>query len=172
MTPSASKRAERRRVALGADTRPAITVDQGCGLWWEAKGRHMRSADTMDYQMAALIKGLGANTLLGDLTLRTFDRYVARRRDGRSNASVNREIQLARRVWRWLDDRGHDVAPILWGRLMLSEPKERVRELTGEEEARLFAAAVRKPQAGGGVRAALGPAQGRGDRGCCGRTST
>lgn len=131
---------ERRRVALGETVKPSITVDVATDLWWLDKGQHMKSAATLEYQLEALSIGLGKSKLLGELQLRDFDRYVAKRRVGRKNASVNREIQLARRVWKHADSRKYDVAPIEWGRLMLPEPKERVRELTGDEEARLFAA--------------------------------
>lgn len=59
-----------------------------------------------------------------------------------SAASINRELQLAKRVFRWLaeDGRGYKVPRIAWKSLMLSEPKERVRELSAAEEERLFAA--------------------------------
>lgn len=129
-----------RKVALGETAKPTITVDEACGLWWRDRGAHMKSAATIDYQLAALVAGLGKSKLVGELGLRDFDRYVAKRRHGRKNASVNRETQLARRVWKHADSRGFDVAPIDWGRLMLPEPKERVRELSADEERRLFAA--------------------------------
>lgn len=130
---------ERRRVTLGTDAKPGITVDEACGTWWRAKGEHQKSAYTTNYQIEALIAGLGAKTLLGALTLRDFDRYVARRRHKRANASVNREVELARRIWRWTAARGFDVAPIEWCALLLPEPQERVRELGVDDEARLMA---------------------------------
>jgi integrase len=129
---------QRRRVALGDNARPAITVDEACGVWWQAKGCHLKSAATTEYQLGCLVTGLGKSALLGDITLREFDRYVARRRNGRANASVNREVELARRVWRWCAARGYDVPTIDWGKLLLTEPLERVRELTRDEEKKLF----------------------------------
>ncbi|MFX7849837.1 hypothetical protein ABTK11_22275, partial [Acinetobacter baumannii] len=52
-----------------------------------------------------------------------------------SAASINRELQLAKRVFRGLaeDGRGYKVPRIAWKSLMLSEPKERVRELSAAE---------------------------------------
>lgn len=129
---------ERRRVALGETAKPGITVDEVCQLWWQDKGERMKSAATLDYQLAALAAGIGKTRLLGSLTLRDFDRYVAKRRAGRKNATVNREVELARRVWKHAESRSYDVAPILWGKLLLPEPTERVRELSSDEECKLF----------------------------------
>lgn len=55
--------------------------------------------------------------------------------------SLNREIELYRRVWRYIQDLDEfDIGKELkWSTLKLPEPKERVRELSSEEEARLMA---------------------------------
>ena len=129
----------RRTVALGDEAKPIITVDGAAVLYWNERGQFQRTARNTEYQLASLVKLLGAAVPLGDLTVREFDRYVARRRANRANASVNREVELARRVWRYAADRGFDVAPIPWGKLLLKEAGERVRELSADEEARLFA---------------------------------
>jgi integrase len=143
-----------------------VTVDVGLGLWWDAVGGHKRNWKTDDYRLATLVAGLGPDKLISTLTLRDFDAYVAERRKARtvaarthmakgklvvdspgrvvrlSPASVNREVQLARRVFLWLaeEGRGYKVPSIKWGKLLLAEPKERVRELSAAEEVRLFAA--------------------------------
>lgn len=54
--------------------------------------------------------------------------------------TINRVLELARRVWRrardlWGIDVGKEPA---WGRHLLEEPDERVRELSVDEEERLF----------------------------------
>lgn len=130
---------QRRKLALGEGTKPAITVDEACGLWWEGKGKHQSSASTSRYQLANLIDGLGKSKLLGDIAFLDVDKMVARRRAKVANSSVNRETELARRVWRYAEERGYDVAPVAWGKLMLKEQGERVRELTSTEETDLFA---------------------------------
>lgn len=157
---------KRREVALGEDASAEdLTVDEAFGLWWSAVGAHKRNWKTDEYRLAELVQGLGPSKLLSTLTLRDFDAYTARRRAPRtipakthmakgklivdrperttrlSPASVNREVQLARRVILWLGEpgRGYKVPAIKWKEVIHSEPKERVRELTAAEEVRLFA---------------------------------
>lgn len=130
--------AEKRRVALGSDSKPTTTLNEAAQRWWEAKGCFRRSHVTADYQLAALVKGLGPGSMLHELTIADFDRYVARRRAKLSNASVNREIELARAIWRWNGKRGFEVDEPHWRDLLLKESQERIRELSQDEERRLF----------------------------------
>lgn len=128
----------KRKALLGQEVKPNITVDEACGTWWSTVGEQQRSHATSRYQLNNLIAGLGATVLLTDIGFAQLDLYVARRRAKVANASVNREAELARRVWRHAADRGFDVPPIEWGKLLLREPKERVRELSATEEEALF----------------------------------
>ena len=112
-------------------------MDQACDAYWVDKGQHERSRKTTEYQLANLITGLGRNKLLSSIRISDFRAYIARRRTEVSNASVNREWQLARRVWRHVAH-SHSVGDIKWGELRLDEPPERVRELSADEEQRLF----------------------------------
>jgi len=116
---------------------PEITMDQACDAYWVDKGQHERSSKTTEYQLANLIAGIGKNKLLSATTLGDFRSYTRRRREQVSAASVNREWQLARRVWNHVAET-HAVTEIKWGELRLEEPKERVRELKADEEQRLF----------------------------------
>lgn len=129
----------RRKVALGESTKPPITVDHACGAWFETKGRHQRSCATTEYQLDNLAQGLGKNRWLHDLTLRDLDKYIAKRRASVSNASVNRETALLRRVCNWCQARGYDVPSIDWREIRLKEKAPETRILSAEEEARLFA---------------------------------
>lgn len=131
---------ERRKVALGTDAKPTATLNEAAQRWWEAVGKHRKSHVTTDYQLTALVKGIGPNKMLHEITITDFDRYVARRRAKLSNASVNREVELARAVWRWNGKRGFEVAEPHWRDLLLKEKQERIRELSKDEEARLFEA--------------------------------
>lgn len=124
-------------IRSGKHGTPEITVDQACDAYWKDKGQHERSHRTTEYQLANLCQGLGPTRLLSSITIRHFRDYIAKRRAQVSNASVNREWQLARRVWKHVAAT-HAVAPIKWGELKLKEPDERVRELTADEEQRLF----------------------------------
>lgn len=129
----------RRKVALGEKTRPTITVEEACTTWQEMVGDHKRSAKNTLYQLGFLIAGLGGRRMLHDLTFKDVQDYAARRRAMVSDASVNREVQLLRRVVRWTKPRGFDVPDIEWKGLLAPEPL-RIRELSADEEGRLFAA--------------------------------
>lgn len=137
----------RRRVALGDDAKPAITIDEACGLYWDERGQHERSSATTKGQLARLIEMVSPNKYAGSLTIVDLDAYVSRRRAMRagtrktlvSNATVNRELELLRRVMKFAASREYDVATLDFGRVILSEPRERVRELSADEEKRLFA---------------------------------
>lgn len=130
----------RRKVALGENTKPPITIDHACGAWFETKGKHQRSSATTFYQLENLAQGLGKNRWLHDLSLRDLDNYIARRRASVSNASVNRETALLRRVANWCEARGYDTPAIDWREVRLKEKAPETRILSAEEEARLFAA--------------------------------
>ncbi|QHL91258.1 hypothetical protein GVO57_11100 [Sphingomonas changnyeongensis] len=134
------EREERRRVALGDDIKRSLTLDEAFGLWWEARGRHHASQATENYQLKNLLAGLGKTTALADLGMVELNHYVARRRASVADSSVNREVELLRRVVRYLAAlKAYETPEIEWGQLLLKEPKERVRELSADEEAALFA---------------------------------
>lgn len=157
---------ERQKAALGGgDLGEELTVNRAFGLWWETVGLHKRNWKTDEYRLQALVDGLSATRILSVLTLRDFDAYIAKRKAPRtvpakthmakgklvvdrpekvvrlSASSINREVQLARRVFLWLSapGRGYKVPRISWKDILQAEPKERVRELSASEEARLFA---------------------------------
>lgn len=131
---------KRREVVLGETRTPTCTLEQACDDWQEHVGKHLAGKATTLYQLGFLIAGFGADTMLQDITFRNVQDYAARRRATVSNASVNREMQLLRRVIRWTKPRGFEVPDLNFGKLMLTEPKERVRELSADEEARLMEA--------------------------------
>lgn len=143
-TGTANKRAAQKhidqlvdRIATGSLNKQDITLNHACDAYWIDKGQHERSSRTTEYQLANLIAGIGPNKALADITLKDFQAYTAKRRAKVSNASVNREWQLARRVWKHAAS-SYAVSDIEWGKLALAEPAERVRDLKPDEEARLF----------------------------------
>lgn len=129
----------RRKIALGEKTKPSLTVNAACDLWFASVGSHLASKATCIYQLAFIVTNLGAKTPLQDVTLRDIDAHVTKRRAKLSNASVNREVNLFRSVVRWIAKRGYDTPTIDWTAAQLPEKHERIRELSGEEQERLFA---------------------------------
>jgi integrase len=130
----------RRKAALGDEAKPSLNVLQACDAWFDVRGQHLRSAYDCRYQLVNLAEGLGPNTHLQDVTLTAIDKYIARRRATVSNASVNRETALLRRVVNWCADRGYDVPVIAWKQAKLKEGAVKTRVLSQAEEKRLFAA--------------------------------
>jgi integrase len=125
---------------IGAATgkRPSMTLDAAFGRYWEEVAQHQPSADNTDYQLENLENGLGKDRLLdgswGDLS-----EYIAKRRAQVSDSSVNREIELLRRVMRRADT-VWEVAVRMpnWKALHLQEPDDVSHPLKPEEEDRLF----------------------------------
>jgi integrase len=130
--------AERRKAALGLTERPQISLGDAVDQWWLAKGQYSRATGTFG-QLESLVKELGRGLPLQDITVLRLDEYVARRRFGRKNSTVNREVELLRRVINWCAARDYRVPVVKWGAVLLTEPPPNHRELTREEEARLFA---------------------------------
>ncbi|WP_245646428.1 tyrosine-type recombinase/integrase [Sphingobium abikonense] len=134
------ERRVRHRAALPDQQRQAITVNEAAGLYQEHVER-APSWRTMRYMIAALVEGLGAGKLLSEISQRDLQVYFAKRRDGRANASVNREIENARAIWRHADDSDYDIGAMpKWGRLFLKVPRKPPRELEDTEEKKLFLA--------------------------------
>lgn len=133
--------AERLKAVTGALKRPHMSVDVATEKYYQEKGKHLASSATVNYQLDNLVDGLKAATLLADVDGGTLAEYVARRRANVSNASVNREIELLRRVYKRADKVWRvDVGEMPnWSEILLPEPEGRVRELTDAEEGRLFA---------------------------------
>jgi integrase len=139
------ERKERNRVAEGVTVKPDLTVDEAFGNYWMLVGQHESNSVTTRGQLARMKTFFGATTLIRELDRAEIDRYVARRRGQTanhsdrlvSNATVNRETQLLKRVLRRVPDKY--AKPVIdWTGVMLKEAQERVRELSQAEERALF----------------------------------
>lgn len=120
--------------------KPAITLDEACGLYEEHADK-LPSWPTTLYMLNALINGLGGNRLLAEISQRELQVYFAKRRNGRSNATINREIDNARAVWRRALKARFDTGEMPdWNALKLKVPDKDPRELRESEETALFAA--------------------------------
>ncbi|WP_294391983.1 site-specific integrase [uncultured Sphingomonas sp.] len=128
----------RAKARDGDAKRPPITVDEAAGLYQE-KVEEKPSWPTTRYILAAVIEGLGQHVLLSEVTQRDLELHVAKRRNGRSNASVNRETEVLRAMWRRAEKARFDVGEMPdWGALMLKVPRTDPRELSLDEEDALF----------------------------------
>lgn len=124
----------RDEVKCGDKKRPPITLDMAGGLY-RAKVQELASWPTARYIIEALMDGLDEARLLSEISQIDLMAFFAKRRDGRSNASVNREIETCRALWRWAAKARFDVGEMPdWGALMLKVSSKPPRELAIEEE--------------------------------------
>lgn len=127
-------------VTVAKPARPPITVDEAAGLY-AARIEEKPGYRTSRAILAALVSGLGANRLLSEITQGEMAKLVAKRRNGRTNSSVNREIHDWRATWRWAGRNRYDVGEMPdWGALLLPVAERDPREASADEEKRLFAA--------------------------------
>lgn len=102
------ERRERQKAVLPNHQRSPITLDDACGLY-ASRVMDGPSWPTIKYLLSELSKGLGKGRLLSDITQRCIQTFFSSRRKSRSNATVNREIENARAVWRYADRNRYDV---------------------------------------------------------------
>lgn len=129
---------ERQKAALPTVARPPITLDEACGLRQDAI-EHKPCWPTERPMLKALIVSLGTNRLLADIQQIDLMRHFAKRRAGRKDSSVNREIEATRAVWRLAAKARFDVGEMPdWGALLYDIPERTPRELSWVEEDRLL----------------------------------
>jgi integrase len=147
----AKVRTDARRTILYGDPvkKPAEAINDVFGRYWLEASQYTSQAEA-DQRRLDLIAGiLGPALPFSDLDDNRVALLVAKlrgRKVGRnkrlpSNATVNRDIEALRRVWKraakvWKLDHGDEPN---WGKHLLEETDERVRELTAEEEEALLA---------------------------------
>lgn len=119
-------------------TRKPITLDTAAGLYSD-HAELLPSWPTVRPILAALNSGVGKGFLLTEIGQDDLRRYFAGRRAGRENSSVNREIDIARAMWRMAETNRFDVGEMPdWKALRLKVPDKAPRELSEAEEAALF----------------------------------
>lgn len=123
--------------------REPMTMDIAAGRYWIEAGQHHVASKETHRAINWLVAEIGTTTRLASVSGRKLAEVIAKRRgEGVANATVNRSvIELLRKIMNRARDVWEEPVPkIEWKRQMLPEPRERVRELSADEEARLFAA--------------------------------
>jgi integrase len=135
------ERRYRHDLANPAASLHPITIDEAAGLYAE-RARPLPSWPTAEYILAALVKGLRKQTQLAAITQRDLQNHFAKRRGNhRSNASINREIDVARAVWRTAERAKYAIGQMPdWKTLYLRVPAAPPVELSAEQEEKVFAA--------------------------------
>lgn len=133
-------------------TKESMTIGQAFGRYFEEVAEFQPSADDTFRQLDRMEKDFGSGALLSRVQDSQIAERIARRRSDTfrkhpiSNATVNRETELLRRVYRravkvWNVDIG---AMPDWAGLLLPESAGRTRALTGSEVPALLDAVQRR----------------------------
>lgn len=126
-----------------------ISINDAFTRYQQEVANHQPSGDNTLRVLQAMARHFDKTALLSEPIDSELARWVARRRahtvrgTGRlvSNATVNRDVELLRRVWRRAETVWRfKVAMPNWKAHKLPEPVERVRELSAGEEVALFEA--------------------------------
>jgi integrase len=139
-----------------------MRLDEACARYWDEHGQHLRTKKDVERNGRLLIKGLGAATLLSEITTGDVRAYIANRRTGRlipdppngdprtlkkyakrknvplANATVGNECILLKAIINMADDWGAAVPSIKWKKLRLIRA-EKQRILTYIEQQKLMA---------------------------------
>ncbi|MCY1283783.1 Tyrosine recombinase XerC [compost metagenome] len=146
-------RKEAERAKLAEETSfygKELTFELASSRWWTEVGQHNSGQETILRNLLWLKTHIGSKTNLTEITDNVIASLVARRRGERikgkpdaafvSPSTVNRTctqplreiIMRAKKVWKVA------VADVDFGRHMLKEPQERVREASVDEEAAIM----------------------------------
>ena len=148
--------AERFEAGIRASTKAQMDATERAGRlpltwgaararYWDEVGKHFSPPGDRQckWSLGWLTIHIGADTQIATITNGKVAELVAKRRgDDVSPATVNRSViePLRKVLYRARDVWEEPVAKIAWGKHILPEPQERVRELSAKEEARLFEA--------------------------------
>lgn len=120
-----------------------MTLDVAAGHYWIDRAQYSVNAKVTETHISWLIKWFGANTLLEDILTADVQALIAKRRTQVAPATVNRHsTELLRRIFKRAE-KVYNIKPANppdWPELILPEPKERIRELSANEEMRLMLA--------------------------------
>ena len=130
----------RVRAKATGPAKGVFTLNEALGTYYTDVAQFQPSAKTTLSQSKMILTVIEGKTRLPDLTNAEVLRFIARRRATVSNATVNRQLQLLGRALRHMGKFHAATLPDLaLVEAALKEPGERKRELSWDEQARLFA---------------------------------
>jgi integrase len=116
-----------------------FTLGQAFGTYYNDIARHQPSGRTTHSQAKMILTVLKGTKRLHELTQQDLVRLVARRRATTSNATANRCLQMMGRAVRYMEKNyAAKVADLDFRAVLTKEATERVRELSYDEQERLF----------------------------------
>ncbi|WP_283177864.1 site-specific integrase [Gemmobacter sp. 24YEA27] len=134
----AEKRVEAKSQAT-ASPKGIFTLGEALGTYYAEVAQHQSSARTTISQGKALVSGINPETKLHEITMAMIQRHVSSRRSEVANGTVNRELQMLGRALRHMQKiHAATIADLDLKSVEVKEAEERVRELTRDEQTRLF----------------------------------
>lgn len=132
----AEHRAEAKRTEA---SKMDYTLSQAFGTYYMDVCEPQPSAHTSFSQSKQLLEHFDGNTPIRNLTNQDLMKYVVKHRATQSNAYVNRKLEFMSRALRHMQKLYNAQIPDLdFSKTRTREPKENVRELSRDEEQRLF----------------------------------
>ena len=135
-------RARKQSEIAQYDGREPMTFGVASTRWWREKGQHRKDAKDVERFLGWLQMHIGKNRLVSAIDNSLVARLVhERREDDVTTATVNRSVtEPLRAIMKYAEMLEQPVKRIDWGKHLLKEAAPRIRELSSDEEARLFAA--------------------------------
>ncbi|WP_370645704.1 tyrosine-type recombinase/integrase [Epibacterium sp. Ofav1-8] len=116
-----------------------FTLSEALGTYWTDICEQQSSARTAESQAKKILEVIPGSTRIDRLSNQDVMRFVRTRRAEVSNATVNRHLQFLARALRHMENfYGATISELNFKAAASKEPKERIRELTYDEQNRLF----------------------------------
>lgn len=132
----AQKRAE---AALNIMSKPPVSLDEAAGIYEEKLRKEERWNGSTESWVDALVNALGANEFIHQISHVEIGKYFRRRASQVAGSSVNREIDVARALWRATERAKYNIGEMPdWASMRYAVRENDPRELQFDEEDRLL----------------------------------
>ena len=143
-TERAAKQVEAQRrteAAMNVKQKPPITMDDAAGLYEQKLRKEERWAGSTESWLDNLVNALGPNNFMAEIDHTAIGKYFAKRAGKVAASSVNREIDVARALWRATERAKYDIGEMPdWAAMRYKVRDHDANELTREQEEKLIEA--------------------------------
>lgn len=132
---------KRLEAATNVRRKPPVTLNEAAGMYEDKLRKSERWSKSTEAWLLTLLTGLGAGRFIHDVHQTELGKHFAKRAGQVSAASVNREVDVARALWRFVGRAKYDIGEMPdWGSLRYATKDHDPRELSFAEEDRLLEA--------------------------------
>jgi integrase len=134
------ERAIRNKATLPNPQREEITISEAI-MAYQSKVGSQPSWPTTSYILREFQKSVGQNTFVSDVTPIKIQKHFLKRKDQRSVATINREIEVIQALWRYINKMRYNIGDMPdWASFKHRLPKQPIRELSFHDQDRLLEA--------------------------------